>query len=62
MQRLIRDGQLVRRVIMRETGRFVGPIRAWPGGLAMSRSIGDIDTGPNILPYPEIFQVRDRCI
>lgn len=35
----------------------VGPLRAWPGGIAMSRSLGDIDCGPHILPMPHIRQV-----
>lgn len=34
-----------------------GPLRAWPGGLVMSRSIGDSDVGSCILPYPNVKQV-----
>ncbi|GAX80483.1 hypothetical protein CEUSTIGMA_g7921.t1 [Chlamydomonas eustigma] len=35
----------------------VGPLRVWPGGLCVSRSIGDVDAGPEILPLPHIKQV-----
>ncbi|CAD7704143.1 unnamed protein product [Ostreobium quekettii] len=35
----------------------VGPLRAWPGGIAMSRSLGDIDCGPHVLPVPHVRQV-----
>lgn len=34
-----------------------GPLRAWPGGIAMSRSLGDIDCGPHVLPVPHVRQV-----
>lgn len=36
----------------------VGPLRVWPGGLCVSRSIGDADAGPEIVPIPSIKQVR----
>ncbi|KAG1678010.1 hypothetical protein FOA52_000805 [Chlamydomonas sp. UWO 241] len=35
----------------------VGPVRLWPGGLCVSRSIGDADCGPEILPLPHVRQV-----
>ncbi|GAX80484.1 hypothetical protein CEUSTIGMA_g7922.t1 [Chlamydomonas eustigma] len=35
----------------------VGPLRIWPGGLCVSRSIGDADAGPEIIPIPHIRQV-----
>eukprot|EP01025_Chloroclados_australasicus_P060414 TRINITY_DN7745_c0_g1_i1.p1 TRINITY_DN7745_c0_g1~~TRINITY_DN7745_c0_g1_i1.p1 ORF type:complete len:636 (-),score=84.35 TRINITY_DN7745_c0_g1_i1:3714-5621(-) len=35
----------------------VGPLRVWPGGLCVSRSVGDVDVGPIILPTPHIKQV-----
>jgi len=35
----------------------IGPLRAWPGGIAMSRSLGDMDCGPHVLPVPHIRQV-----
>ena len=38
-----------------EAGR--GPLRVWPGGLAMSRSLGDLVCDPHIVPVPHIRQV-----
>lgn len=35
-----------------------GPLRVWPGGLALSRAIGDFDVGPCISAMPNIRQVR----
>ncbi|KAJ9519451.1 hypothetical protein QJQ45_023188 [Haematococcus lacustris] len=35
----------------------VGPLRLWPGGLCVSRSLGDLDAGPEVLPIPHIRQV-----
>ncbi|KAF5831437.1 hypothetical protein DUNSADRAFT_13145 [Dunaliella salina] len=35
----------------------VGPLRIWPGGLCVARSIGDLDAGPEIVPVPHIRQV-----
>lgn len=35
----------------------VGPLRMWPGGLCVSRSIGDLDTGPLIVPLPHVRQM-----
>ena len=35
-----------------------GPLRAWPGGLCVSRAIGDIDVGDCILAYPHIVQLE----
>lgn len=34
-----------------------GPLRAWPAGLAVSRTIGDIDAGPEVICRPHIKQV-----
>lgn len=44
-------------------GVGVGAVRVWPGGLAMSRAIGDADCGVHILPHPHMTQVavRGRC-
>jgi hypothetical protein len=36
----------------------VGPLRCWPGGLCLSRSIGDIDVGECIIPVPHVKQVK----
>ena len=35
----------------------VGPLRIWPGGLCLSRAIGDFDVGDSVLPFPHIKQV-----
>lgn len=34
-----------------------GPLRVWPGGLAMSRTIGDHEAGNIVIAEPEIRQV-----
>ena len=38
-------------------GKPAGPIRVWPGGLAMSRTIGDVEAGNLCLAEAEISQV-----
>ena len=35
----------------------LGPLRVWPGGLCVSRSIGDKDVRPNIIATPHVRQV-----
>lgn len=37
-----------------------GPLRLWPGGLHMSRAMGDFDCGQPVIPHPHIQQVRDE--
>ncbi|WOL10301.1 putative protein phosphatase 2C 33 [Canna indica] len=39
-------------------GKEVGPLRCWPGGLCLSRSIGDTDVGEFIVPVPHVKQVK----
>ncbi|KAJ6794288.1 putative protein phosphatase 2C 33 [Iris pallida] len=39
-------------------GQEVGPLRCWPGGLCLSRSIGDTDVGEFIVPIPHVKQVK----
>ncbi|XP_042386342.1 probable protein phosphatase 2C 12 [Zingiber officinale] len=39
-------------------GAEFGPLRCWPGGLCLSRSIGDQDVGEFILPIPHVKQVK----
>ncbi|XP_078445661.1 protein phosphatase 2C family protein isoform X2 [Wolffia australiana] len=39
-------------------GREIGPLRCWPGGLCLSRSIGDMDVGEYIVPVPYVKQVK----
>jgi Protein phosphatase 2C len=41
-------------------GKPVGPLRVWPGGLAMSRSIGDAAAGAAVVSDPEVRQVAPR--
>lgn len=35
----------------------VGPLRVWPGGLCVARTIGDADVGPHVIPIPHIRQL-----
>eukprot|EP00201_Polytomella_parva_P010274 CAMPEP_0175054170 /NCGR_PEP_ID=MMETSP0052_2-20121109/9353_1 /TAXON_ID=51329 ORGANISM="Polytomella parva, Strain SAG 63-3" /NCGR_SAMPLE_ID=MMETSP0052_2 /ASSEMBLY_ACC=CAM_ASM_000194 /LENGTH=769 /DNA_ID=CAMNT_0016318829 /DNA_START=93 /DNA_END=2399 /DNA_ORIENTATION=- len=37
-------------------GIAAGPLRAWPGGLAMSRTLGDYEARSVVIPDPEIRQ------
>ncbi|KAL3634227.1 hypothetical protein CASFOL_021281 [Castilleja foliolosa] len=39
-------------------GNEIGPLRCWPGGLCLSRSIGDKDVGEFIVPVPYVKQVK----
>lgn len=39
-------------------GAEIGPLRCWPGGLCLSRSIGDLDVGEFIVPVPHVKQVK----
>ncbi|XP_057529179.1 probable protein phosphatase 2C 15 isoform X1 [Amaranthus tricolor] len=39
-------------------GVEIGPLRCWPGGLCLSRSIGDLDVGEFIVPIPYVKQVK----
>ncbi|XP_020249992.1 probable protein phosphatase 2C 12 isoform X2 [Asparagus officinalis] len=39
-------------------GTSFGPLRCWPGGLCLSRSIGDMDVGEFIVPVPHVKQVK----
>ncbi|KAI4316716.1 hypothetical protein L6164_024669 [Bauhinia variegata] len=39
-------------------GAEIGPLRCWPGGLCLSRSIGDMDIGEFIVPVPFVKQVK----
>lgn len=38
-----------------------GPLRLWPGGLCLSRAIGDFDVGDSVLCLPYISQARPGC-
>ncbi|CAL5228517.1 g11669 [Coccomyxa viridis] len=35
-----------------------GPLRVWPGGLCLSRALGDFDVGSLVLAIPHIMQVK----
>jgi serine/threonine protein phosphatase PrpC len=38
-------------------------MRLWPGGLCVSRSIGDLDAGSEVVPVPHIRQVgAEQCV
>ncbi|KAF0932101.1 hypothetical protein E2562_008638 [Oryza meyeriana var. granulata] len=39
-------------------GAEIGPLRCWPGGLCLSRSIGDQDVGEFIVPVPYVKQIK----
>ena len=39
-------------------GKPVGPLRVWPGGLAMSRTLGDYEAGPTCTCEPDVRQAR----
>ncbi|XP_051150959.1 probable protein phosphatase 2C 12 isoform X2 [Andrographis paniculata] len=39
-------------------GTEIGPLRCWPGGLCLSRSIGDMDVGEFIVSVPYVKQVK----
>lgn len=39
----------------------IGPLRCWPGGLCLSRSIGDMDVGEFIVPVPYVKQIKVLC-
>lgn len=36
----------------------VGPLRIWPGGLCLSRAVGDFDVGDSVIPFPHVTQAR----
>lgn len=40
----------------REGEMGIGPLRAWPGGVAVSRSLGDFDCCNHVIPNPSIRQ------
>ncbi|KAL5581746.1 hypothetical protein UlMin_014188 [Ulmus minor] len=44
------------------SGAEIGPLRCWPGGLCLSRSIGDRDVGEYIVPVPYVKQVKSYAL
>ncbi|KAG0449053.1 hypothetical protein HPP92_027505 [Vanilla planifolia] len=57
VERIIASGGDVGRLNL-AIGIEVGPLRCWPGGLCLSRSIGDMDVGEFIVPIPHVKQVK----
>ncbi|KAK1322418.1 putative protein phosphatase 2C 3 [Acorus calamus] len=55
--RVAASGGQVGRLHIAEGIEF-GPLRCWPGGLCLSRSIGDMDVGEFIVPIPHVKQVK----
>ena len=59
-ERVIKAGSTISRSLIGSnsegTRAEAGPLRVWPGGLAMSRSLGDADAGSAVLAEPEIRQ------
>eukprot|EP00210_Caulerpa_lentillifera_P006278 g5997.t1 len=62
--RLEHCGALIKRLSRNGSGPAMddddpgrGPLRVWPGGIAMSRSIGDLECGNHILPVPHVRQI-----
>jgi len=52
-ERVTASGGEVRRLSI-IGGAEVGPLRCWPGGLCLFRSIGDMDVGEFIVPIPYV--------
>jgi hypothetical protein len=65
-QRLLAAGCLVAALDAAGTGpaptpsRGSGVLRLWPGGLTLSRSLGDFPVGQGVLPLPHVKQVGSR--
>lgn len=55
--RVIKSGGEVGRLSI-AGGAEIGPLRCWPGGLCLSRSIGDVDVGEFIVPIPHVKQIK----
>lgn len=63
LSRLAQSGALIKRLsrnglgpVSTEDDSGRGPLRVWPGGIAMSRSIGDLKCSPEIVPIPHLRQ------
>ncbi|KAK4476719.1 hypothetical protein RD792_015879 [Penstemon davidsonii] len=57
-ERVTASGGEVGRLNVYGGSGVVGPLRCWPGGLCLSRSIGDTDVGEFIVPVPHVKQVK----
>jgi len=63
-RRVEEGGGVVAHALCQRTGGPSGPLRAWPGGLAMARALGDADCGDWLLPVPSTYSCelpRDGC-
>lgn len=56
-QRILAQGGELAPVHYEDEG-YVGALRVWPGGLAMSRTIGDVRAGDLVTAVPEVKRVR----
>ncbi|KAJ4713735.1 Protein phosphatase 2C family protein [Melia azedarach] len=56
--RITASGGKIRRLNAGYGGIEFGPLRCWPGGLCLSRSIGDKDVGEFIVPVPFVKQMK----
>ncbi|KAJ0981495.1 hypothetical protein J5N97_009750 [Dioscorea zingiberensis] len=57
VKRVIASGVRVRR-LNTVGGAEVGPLRGWPGGLCLSRTIGDMNASSVIVPIPHVKQIK----
>ena len=46
----------------KDVNNGVGPLRIWPGGVCLSRGIGDFDLGDIIVPWPNVVQVLTMMV
>ena len=58
VKRVVGQGGHIGRAQKAATGQPSGPLRAFPGGLAMGRSIGDGDCGEWVLAAPSVQHVQ----
>ena len=58
VKRVVDQGAKIGRAVQAATGQPSGPLRAFPGGLAMGRSIGDGDCGEWVLAAPSVQHVQ----
>ena len=58
-QRVLATGAVLAQATSARGNSPAGPLRAWPGGLAMGRALGDADCGEWLIcdPQPQSFQM-----
>lgn len=59
-QRILAQGGELAPVHYEDEG-YVGALRVWPGGLAMSRTIGDLRAGDLVTAVPDVKRVGMLC-